>query len=129
MYPNNPGDPPMDQKTSQDSAPSAIPYESLSAFIKFGVDAGNTLGEAFKTGSFDLGQLGSMFHLVSEGKRAFSHLDDMKASLLALTEQQRADLYSYVTTNLNMPEAGLQESIEKALLTVCKLHEIYLLWK
>jgi len=117
----------MDQ---QAPAPSpALAYEELKGFIKFGVDAGNVLGKAFQGSSFDISQISSIFSLLSEGKDALSHMADMKIALAGLTEQQRADLYTYVMTHLHMPEADIQAEIEKSMLTVCKLHEIYLLWK
>lgn len=108
---------------------TALPFDSLMKFITFGIDAGNLISLASGTQSLNLAEIEALFGLIGEGKDALSHLGDMKAAIQQLTEQQRTDLYAMVMTKLHLPNAKAEEQVEKAMLTICKIHEIYLLWK
>lgn len=110
------------------STPQPVGIDGLKKIIKFGVDAGNVLGAALQGGSFSLMEIPEIFSLLSESKDALGNMSDLKAELLALTPDDRNGLESYVMTNLKMPQAETEQTIEKSVQTVCMLHAIYLLW-
>ena len=108
---------------------STIPFASLQQFVMFGIDAGNLVGQVAGSGGFNFGEVSTLFSLYSEGKDALSHFADLKVAVAQLTGDQEAALLSAIAAKLSIPQTSAQAVINKALLSVNKLYELYLIWK
>lgn len=66
--------------------------------------------------------------LLPDARDSVTHFNDAAAELKDLDGQERADLYAYCVAECKLPQTDIEKDIERALLTACKFHEIYLIW-
>jgi hypothetical protein len=108
----------------------ALGIENLKKAVMVGAQLGNLIGKSVGDKGLDLLlDAKSLFEVMPQAKDAFAHMDLMKAELADLDAQERTDLYAEFAKDLKLPQASIEATVEKCLLTACKMHEIYLLWK
>ena len=108
----------------------AVGIENLKKAVMLGAQLGNLVGKSINDKGLDLLlDAKSLFEVMPQAKDAFAHMDLMKAELADLDAQERTDLYAEFAKDLKLSQSGVEMMVEKCLLTACKMHEVYMLWK
>lgn len=103
---------------------------TLKEFVKVGFGLATLVADASQgTGMISIFKdVEDAVTLLPEVKDAISHYKDAAASLVALSDPERADLYTYAVSQLHIPQAQVETAVQKALVTFFKLLDVYQMW-